>query len=45
MSHNKTEIYIIEQEDANQRIDAFLSGLYSDLSRSYIQKQIKKINH
>lgn len=41
MSHNKTEIYIIEQEHANQRIDAFLSGLYSDLSRSYIQKQIK----
>ena len=41
MTQKKTENYIIEQEDANQRIDTFLSGIYSDLSRSYIQKQIK----
>lgn len=41
MTRQKTETYLIEENDANQRIDAFLSAVYSDLSRSYIQKQIK----
>lgn len=41
MNLKKTEKFIIEIEDANQRIDAFLSNLYFDLSRSFIQKQIK----
>lgn len=44
MNLKKTEKYIIETEDANQRIDAFLSNIYSDLSRSFIQKQIKSGN-
>ena len=34
----------IEQEDAGQRIDSFLSNIYPDLSRSYLQKQIKNAN-
>lgn len=41
MSRQTTETYLIEEDDANLRIDAFLSAVYSDLSRSYIQKQIK----
>lgn len=39
--NSKTKTYIIEQEDSGQRIDAFLANIYSDLSRSYVQKQIK----
>lgn len=41
---NKHNTYIITNEDSGQRIDAFLSNIYSDLSRSYIQKQIKESN-
>lgn len=41
MNKKKTEVYKIEQYDTNQRLDTFLNGIYSDLSRSYIQKQIK----
>lgn len=41
MNHNKNETYIIEQEDANQRIDTFLSCIYNNVSRTFLQKQIK----
>lgn len=41
MSQKPIENYIVDDNDSNQRIDAFLSNIYSDLSRSYIQKQIK----
>lgn len=44
MNPQKIENYLIEENDANQRIDAFLSAVYSDLSRSYLQKQIKNKN-
>lgn len=43
MTLNLSENFIIE-EDANKRIDTFLSDIYTDLSRSYIQKQIKSGN-
>lgn len=36
--------YIVTHEDSNQRLDAFLSNIYSNLSRSYVQKQIKNGN-
>lgn len=36
--------YVISEEDANIRLDVFLSGLYEHLSRSFIQKQIKSEN-
>ena len=32
---------IIDIEDAGQRLDVYLTNLYPDLSRSFIQKQIK----
>lgn len=41
MNQKQPEKYIIAEDDANQRIDTFLSNVYSDLSRSFIQKQIK----
>ncbi len=41
MNKKKNEIFKIDSEDSNQRIDNFLSNVYLDLSRSYIQKQIK----
>lgn len=44
MSLQTTEKYVIESEDANQRIDTFLTNIYPDLSRSFIQKQIKLQN-
>lgn len=44
MNKQTSEKYIIESEDSNQRIDSFLSNIYPDLSRSFIQKQIKLEN-
>lgn len=44
MNRNKTDTYIIESEDANTRIDTFLANIYSDVSRSFVQKQIKNGN-
>ena len=41
MNRKEIEEYKIEQDDANQRLDAFLSTVYPDISRSYLQKQIK----
>ena len=41
MNQKKIETFVIEQEDANIRLDNFLSNIYQDISRSYIQKQIK----
>lgn len=38
-----SNIYI-DEDDSGKRLDAFLSALHSDLSRSYIQKQIKSQN-
>lgn len=39
--NNNIKLYIVEYEDAGQRIDVYLSALMPDLSRSYIQKAIK----
>lgn len=44
MKQNLNNTFIIESEDANQRLDTFLSAMYSDLSRSFLQKQIKSGN-
>lgn len=44
MSEKKIETFIIEQEDANIRLDTFLANLYPAMSRSYVQKQIKSGN-
>jgi len=33
--------FIVSIEDAGQRIDSFLTGIYSEFSRSFFQKQIK----
>lgn len=44
MNEKRLETFIIEQEDANIRLDTFLADVYPDLSRSYIQKQIKSGN-
>lgn len=44
MNQNKIEKYVISSEDANQRLDNYLSALFSNLSRSFIQKQIKNGN-
>ena len=44
MNNNLTNKFIIESEDANQRLDSFLSVIYQDFSRSFIQKQIKSYN-
>ena len=41
MNQKKIETFVIEQEDTNIRLDNFLSNIYQDISRSYIQKQIK----
>jgi len=37
-----TEKYLVSEENENIRLDIFVSELYSDLSRSYIQKLIKE---
>lgn len=44
MNNLQTDTYIVEDSDANSRIDTFLSNIYSGLSRTFIQKQIKD-NH
>ncbi len=44
MSEKKIETFIIEQEDSNIRLDTYLSNIYPDMSRSFIQKQIKLEN-
>ena len=41
MSRKIIENYIVDNEDAGLRLDVFLSNIFADLSRSYIQKQIK----
>ena len=41
MSKRIIENYIIDNEDSGLRADIFLSNIFADLSRSYIQKQIK----
>ena len=41
MNNQKYETFIIEEDDANIRLDTFLTNIYPDVSRSYIQKQIK----
>ena len=41
--NNNIKSYIVEYEDAGQRIDVYLSALMPDLSRSYIQKAIKNV--
>lgn len=41
---NNIKTYTVEYEDAGQRIDVFLSGIYSEFSRSSIQKSIKNGN-
>lgn len=41
MNQNKIETFVIEPEDANIRLDTFLAEVYPDISRSFIQKQIK----
>lgn len=44
MNRKKTDTYIIDSEDVNTRIDTFLANIYSDVSRSFVQKQIKNGN-
>lgn len=41
MMTNNVKTYYIDENDAGQRIDAFLSKICPDFSRSFIQKQIK----
>ena len=41
---NKKNNYTIEYEDSGLRIDVYLCNIYPDLSRSYLQKQIKEGN-
>lgn len=41
---NNIKTYTVEYEDAGQRTDIFLSEIYSDFSRSNIQKAIKNGN-
>lgn len=43
-NENKIDTYIIDDSESQQRIDAFLAIIYSSLSRSVIQKQIKAGN-
>ena len=44
MIMNKKNNYTIEYEDSGLRIDVYLCNIYPDLSRSYLQKQIKEGN-
>lgn len=44
MNLNRTDKYIIDSEDSDTRIDTFLANIYPDVSRSVVQKQIKKGN-
>lgn len=44
MKRKKTDTYIIDSEDVNTRIDTFLANIYPDVSRSFVQKQIKNGN-
>lgn len=39
---SQTYSFLIGEEDSDQRVDKFLSGELSDLSRSYIQKLLKE---
>lgn len=41
MNNQVYETFIIDNADANIRLDSFLSNIYPDCSRSFIQKQIK----
>lgn len=41
MTNNKIEKINIDADDAGSRLDVFLCGLYPELSRSAIQKQVK----
>lgn len=36
--------YTVTDEDSGQRLDSFLSNIYTDVSRTFIQKQIKNGN-
>lgn len=42
--NNKTNIHIISEEDAGMRIDSYLANIYSNYSRSALQKLIKNEN-
>lgn len=44
MNQNITDTYYIDCDDVNTRLDAFLANIYTDISRSFIQKQIKNGN-
>lgn len=41
MNTKKTSDFLITADDAGQRADIFLSAVFPEISRSYIQKQIK----
>ena len=38
---NNSKQFLIDIDDSNTRIDSFLADCYADISRSYVQKQIK----
>lgn len=42
MSERKQEEFIVSEEDAGVRLDQFLAGKLPDVSRSFLQKQIKE---
>jgi len=42
MSENKQEEFTVSEEDAGVRLDQFLAGKLPDVSRSFLQKQIKE---
>lgn len=44
MKRSIVEKFYIDEEDSGIRADVYLSNIFSDLSRSYIQKQIKNGN-
>ena len=44
MKRSIVEKFYIDEEDSGIRVDVYLSNIFSDLSRSYIQKQIKNGN-
>ena len=37
----KTEVFEVQEEQENERLDKFLSIIYPDISRSFFQKLIK----
>lgn len=44
MTQTVNQKFSIDEADANKRLDIFLAELFSDLSRTFIQKQIKSGN-